>query len=1515
MWRVLQSFGAEALEAPGRLKYRLAPIVATSAAEQEQLYALFDQYLADIRQYRPPAPAPPPPRWWQRWPVAASVALLLGVLAFWWGWRKPPEKILHVEHPAEVTVGESFTAANRSAGYDTTQARFRWELRDAGSGRVEQRRSGPADWTLRIDTVRGGNDKTLYLLAATERQVDTFRSSLRLRCVRPPLDTIDAPSTASVGAGVRFRLRQEQQPGYSYAWDFGDGTTSRAYAPVHAYRRTGGYQARLTITDTAAAGYCVQQLTHPISVQDTTEQYVFLGFQPLVSDRPPLVAYFTTGAWLLLLGLLLPAAFFWLRWLRQPPPVPDPASGAQSLEARFAHADRPPYQIPFRPQDEVLRPGPEMYRLAQVLRRRQEGLRQALDVPATIDATIGRGGFPSVQYRRTTVPANYLFLIDEQAPHSHQAQLYRYLYDFLRGQDVAVEALWYRQTPDRFWNASHPRGLTLEQVQRRYPHYRLLLLGDAHTLIDPLATEQHRVVPDLAATYRRWDSRLLLTPLPAPEWTYREAALYDLLAVFPSDTAGVQAAMDYLETTPTEEDERARPGFGSWRAARTALPPPPSAQYRRWKRPEAYDAYFDGRPELYRWFRALLVYPAPSWPLTLAIGQAIGAPVTFDNLLLLARLPYLQGQAMPLRLRQHLLSGLDRDTERRARAALAEELRAAAPAVRGGHANQPLQTQLALQEFLLAPETEEARGALLHLLDSGALTRRQVAEVEGALERQVGGPVQLEKFLAEHDAAAPKPAQRRLNADFYRAVGSTVLPLLLALTMGALDGSATLLRWWEQLQPPQEPDPTRPAGDFWVSATYRPDSAVYYNNRAVAAWDSLRRQERPLLPEDLQPLARNLERALALRQGDYALAADNAARNAYHRGLLHYHDYLQNQEDQQLAVAEPFFRKALGAAVSAPDARHALGLLGYYQDNRLMARNVYDTLLAAGYFDTLSLQPNLRTLLFPNEGAAVQSDCLPPPAVTPLSPDTLCAGDSLRLRFRAPPPAVDYYLVRWGDGQADTVRRAATLAHAYARASGRVGVRVLAFGRCAEEGPAYRPQTLAFFLLYPPRIYELAPSTQRGCPPLTVGYNALVAAGQTYRWDLGNGQTSTEPRPTATYTEPGTYTVRLLVRNACGQDSLALTGAVTVQGPVACAGTVTWRGQVLDAKTGQPIAGAKLSLNAGDQGGATLETDPEGLFTTNAFLPGTTVAINLIAAGYPDTTYQAAVSADPLTLRVPPLPAETPPTPQEETPPTPIPQPEMVTVPGGTFTMGCASEARDGDCEDDEKPAHEVTVDAFYMSVHEVTVGQFMAFIEDSGYRTDTDKEGWSYIWTGSSYEKKDGVNWKCDVSGDIRPQVEYRHPVIHVSWNDAVAYAEWLSQKTGQNYRLPTEAEWEYAARGGERGAKDNHLYSGSNTIDEVAWYDGNSGGQTHPVGQKKANQLGLYDMSGNVWEWCADWYGEYPAAAQRNPTGPGRGSDRVLRGGGWISSPQYCRAANRDNGNPDARSGYVGFRVVSSQ
>jgi formylglycine-generating enzyme required for sulfatase activity len=156
-------------------------------------------------------------------------------------------------------------------------------------------------------------------------------------------------------------------------------------------------------------------------------------------------------------------------------------------------------------------------------------------------------------------------------------------------------------------------------------------------------------------------------------------------------------------------------------------------------------------------------------------------------------------------------------------------------------------------------------------------------------------------------------------------------------------------------------------------------------------------------------------------------------------------------------------------------------------------------------------------------------------------------------------------------------------------------------------------------------------------------------------------------------------------------------------------------------------------------------------------------------------------------------------------------------------------------------------------------------------------------------------------------------HPVIHVSWNDAVAYCEWLNElPAGQKgYRLPTEAEWEYAARGGEH--RDKYIYAGSDNIDEVAWYWDNSKMTTHPVGQKKANALGLHDMSGLVWEWCSDWYGAdyYKNSPADNPKGPASGSGRVVRGGSWGGYPQSCRVAYRDGLAPGDRSLNVGFRL----
>jgi formylglycine-generating enzyme required for sulfatase activity len=256
--------------------------------------------------------------------------------------------------------------------------------------------------------------------------------------------------------------------------------------------------------------------------------------------------------------------------------------------------------------------------------------------------------------------------------------------------------------------------------------------------------------------------------------------------------------------------------------------------------------------------------------------------------------------------------------------------------------------------------------------------------------------------------------------------------------------------------------------------------------------------------------------------------------------------------------------------------------------------------------------------------------------------------------------------------------------------------------------------------------------------------------------------------------------------------------------------------------------------------------------------------------------------------------------------------PVMVPVSGGTFTMGCTEE-QGGDCYDSEKPLHTVTLSAFALSRTEVTLAQFRKFIETTGYTTDADQGGSSRIWTGSTWKGKKGVNWRCDTKGEVRPATEDNHPVIHVSWNDAVAYCTWLSKETGQEFRLPTEAEWEFAARGGDKTQR--FKYAGGDDLYKVGWFTTNTkDAGTRVVATKQPNELGLYDMSGNVWEWCADWYGNYTEGSSTNPTGPASGSDRVLRGGSWDYNARGCRVTYRGSYAPGDRDGSIGFRLCSS-
>jgi len=227
---------------------------------------------------------------------------------------------------------------------------------------------------------------------------------------------------------------------------------------------------------------------------------------------------------------------------------------------------------------------------------------------------------------------------------------------------------------------------------------------------------------------------------------------------------------------------------------------------------------------------------------------------------------------------------------------------------------------------------------------------------------------------------------------------------------------------------------------------------------------------------------------------------------------------------------------------------------------------------------------------------------------------------------------------------------------------------------------------------------------------------------------------------------------------------------------------------------------------------------------------------------------------------------------------------------------------------DNERPVRAVTVSAFYMGRFPVTQGEWYDVMggRPSGFTGET------CFWG----DPVTGVNWRS-------------LPVEQVNWFNAVAFANALSVQAGlepaytingatvtwnrdaNGYRLPTEAEWEFAARGGIV-CQGDFIFSGSNTANDVAWTNWNSGWRTHEVGQLMPNALGLYDMSGNVWEWVWDWWGTYPATAQTDPTGPAAGGLRVFRGGSWGDTPEYARSAIRSGNFPALRDEGIGFRVV---
>lgn len=241
---------------------------------------------------------------------------------------------------------------------------------------------------------------------------------------------------------------------------------------------------------------------------------------------------------------------------------------------------------------------------------------------------------------------------------------------------------------------------------------------------------------------------------------------------------------------------------------------------------------------------------------------------------------------------------------------------------------------------------------------------------------------------------------------------------------------------------------------------------------------------------------------------------------------------------------------------------------------------------------------------------------------------------------------------------------------------------------------------------------------------------------------------------------------------------------------------------------------------------------------------------------------------------------------------------ELIYIPGGSFDMGS------NDYED-EQPIHRVNVASFYLGKYLITNQQYLSFVEATGRHHP------EWMEEGNRYNIYTGTNDGYKSIGQSLTAVNY--PVVGVSWTDATVFCEWLSIISGKSFRLPSESEWEYAAKGGQNNCE--FRYAGSNKFKEVGWYSENSHGSTKAVGMKWPNKLGLCDMNGNIWEWCADhWHDNYEASPEDGSawTTGGAKNDRVVRGGSWYEDDYYCTVSGRARSSSTVRSDNIGFRIV---
>ncbi|MBL7804719.1 MAG: SUMF1/EgtB/PvdO family nonheme iron enzyme [Saprospiraceae bacterium] len=1538
LWRALHAQGAGFVGKTEELKYLLAPLIATTAAEQERFYQLWDGFLEECKKEAvdPEAgqkqPDPPRPLWKNIvWP---TLTVLLLSLAGYWIYQA-----FFVQAPKEENF---FIGIDRSSSMDKlvrdrdtvplhnwqpvnqiipAKDSLYWEVKDAASGALDSVYQAGDRWYWQAAGY--GADKQVRLYSGN-RVADSM--TVHIHCADPPdIDTVVWPRGPFI-LHKKYPFTVKAERGAVVRWVFDGRDTVPGSNIQHEFKQEGQVAVECIVARPKQESDCYETVDTRLEVGSDKP---FLQLAELQYDQPRLLRQLAGWVWLLLLLPLLPAAWLLRRWLqkrRQKPAEKTP----EELAAEYPIHDIGPYHIPYRPNNHLIGGLAAFFRMAEVLSRREEDERCSFDANASINATIESGGFPSWRERALTSPPDYLVLVTRRDERDQQGRLFERLTSFLKNQDAPVTVFFHDGHFRRFWNPDHPAGLPLHHLAQHYADHQLVLLGDGHGLINPYDTRRPALLAEVAQLLR-WRKRLLLTPSPVAAWSYQEALLHQHFLLYPADTEGLLAGFEALEAL----EEFAPDPFVLWETAQGRSRRDASDRYRRWDSAEAHREFLQHDPEAFRWLCALAVSAQPDYALTLAIGHALGIEPTHDRLLRLSRIPWLSANEPATALRLALLAQCPPDDERLARQAAAAELEAVREQVAGAFAETDWRVHLAIHQFALDPRDEAHKQAIRELRALGLLSGSQEAELDWIVQERADG------------TGLPAGATQNLTAwlDTPKPKRWWTWEMGAALACVAL--SALLLAWGVDANHrlAETPAAASAALPVWQAQQRIDDEALRLHNEAVGIGKRLagiKEYSQWKGNRDSIQVANTLfyqaELLRAQIDGNYNLAFQNQEAFNYNSSAQRLNFYLSDsaaisEVEAALTQKRDTFPRYAGNVTQIQLATdHCEGLCHYYLSNSkqdtidhvglaIRFYNNIQTFSNNTYFDSLrtAMPVNLETLLFPDKPEQE------PPARVAYALRVLL----LDAQTKAPVPNAEISTRSIRPMTSDSRGHAGYVFPGKPFAF--VSLRVKAPGYLAWEG-GFKPRTdnardTIWLRPMPPSEQgnnnpivdrdgdgvqdsdDLCPDTKglkeyKGCPsadnliqlyiaqymgiaieemervgvPASILLGMAILESQSGQSDLASAANNHFGLKCGSNWTGGTYRMTSDDRDAEGNPV-----ETCFRKYQDAAESYRDQSEFLRDPRKTNRYGFLFALKRTDYKAWARGLESAGYASSNTFA---TALINLIEK-YElfklDTDF--------------------------------IPLPTMLTVAGGTLPLGCTDE-QSKDCYSDEKPPHPVTLSGFALSATEVTNEQYAAFLND--YGSTTVKNG-PYQGMTMIEEHDWGIRIPIQ-KGPFRyaPQSGYeKHPVVNVSWYGATEYCRWLSERTGQNYRLPTEAEWEYAARGGQKAdPKRMFLYAGSDNLDEVAWYGGNSGGQTHPVGQKKPNILGLYDMSGNVWEWCSDWYGKdyYKTISKgaKNPTGPDSGDNRVNRGGGWNNDPQGCRAAIRLAYGPTSLGSDIGFRLV---